>query len=253
MARRRIDNYLRLLCAVVCLTAASVAAASEYHGQVSFGGFPVPGATVTVTQGVKNTSTVTDQGGLYTFGDLPDGAAKIEIEMQCFSTIDAEVTIAPNMPAAKWELTLLPLDQLLAQTKLAPNAPPAPNSAPAAKKPAAADSSNGNLPEIPKPQADAGQEPSDGLLVNGSVNNAATSKFSLDQAFGNRRVNSKSLYTGSLTAILDDSALDARPYSLSGLAPPKAFYNHITGVFILGGPIKIPHLLPHGPTFFLAY
>jgi hypothetical protein len=54
------------------------------------------------------------------------------------------------------------------------------------------------------------------LLVNGSVNNAAISKFSLDQAFGNRRSNSKSRYSGGFAAILDNSALDARLYSLSG-------------------------------------
>ena len=47
--------------------------------------------------------------------------------------------------------------------------------------------------------------------------------------------------------------LDARPYSLSGLNTPKAAYNRITGIFTLGGPFKIPHLLPRGPTFFVAY
>jgi trimeric autotransporter adhesin len=231
-----------------------LATASEYHGQITFRGWPVPGATVTVTQGTKHTSTVTDQGGLFSFADLRDGPVKIEIEMQCFSTIEAEASITPNMPAADWELTLLPLGQIvmLARTALTP-APPHPlSSAVVAKKPAA-DSSNGNAAEIPKPQEDANQEPSDGFLVNGSVNNAATSRFSLDQAFGNRRFNSKSLYSGGLAVFLDNSALDARPYSLSGLEPPKSSYNRITGVFTLGGPIKIPHLLPHGPIFFVAY
>jgi trimeric autotransporter adhesin len=85
------------------------------------------------------------------------------------------------------------------------------------------------------------------------VNNAATSKFSLDEAFGNRRPNSKSLYNGGLAAIFDNSALDARPYALSGVEAPKPFYNRITGAFTFGGPIKIPHLLPHGPIFFVAY
>ena len=63
-------------------------------------GFPVPGATVTVTQGTKRVSTVTDQGGSYSFADLAEGSAKIKIEMQGFSTIEAELTITPNMPAA---------------------------------------------------------------------------------------------------------------------------------------------------------
>jgi hypothetical protein len=206
-----------------------------------------------MTQGTKSVSTVSDLRGLFTFADVQDGPAKVEVEMQGFQTIEAEVTITPNIPAAQWELTLLPLDQMMARTKLAPNEPLAVSSAAALKKPASADSSNGNLPEIPKPQDDSSQQPSDGLLVNGSVNNAATSKFSLDQAFGNRRSNSKSLYTGGFAAILDNSTLDARPYSLSGFETPKASYNRITGIFTLGGPIKIPHLLPHGPIFFVAY
>ncbi len=211
----------------------------------------MPGATVTVTQGKKSVTTVSDQGGLFTFTDLVDGPARVEIEMQGFSTLAAEVTITPNTPAGKFELTLLDLNQMMARTKLAPNSPLTVSSAVATKKPAAADASN--LSEIPKPQEEANEQASDGFLVNGSVNNAATSRFSLDQAFGNRRANSKSLYNGGLAAIFDNSALDARPYSLSGLETPKAFYNRITGAFTLGGPIKIPHLLPHGPIFFVAY
>ena len=250
---------LQLVCALLCTLAAlafpAVAAASQYHGQITFQGWPVPGATVTVTLGTKGVSTVSDQAGLYKFADLPDGPAKIKIEMQGFSTIEADLTIAANTPAGKWELTLLPLDQIvdLARTKLAPGPLPIVSSEAAAKKPAVAESSNSTTPDIPKPEDELSQQSSDGFLVNGSVNNAATSRFSLDQAFGNRRSNSKSLYTGGFAAILDNSALDARPYSLSGFESPKASYNRITGVFTLGGPIKIPHLWPHGPNFFVAY
>ncbi len=253
MAWGKMRRIFFLACTLAALAFPSVAAASEYHGQVTFGGFPLPGATVTVTQGTKKVATVSDQGGLYTFPDLADGTWKIEIEMQCFSTLHGDITIAPSAPAGKWELTLLPLDQIMASTKL-PAAPmPTLSAAPPVKKPAATASPNDNAVDIPKPPEEASQQPSDGFLVNGSVNNAATSQFSLDQAFGNRRFNSKSLYNGGLAAILDNSALDARPYSLSGLESPKASYNRITGIFTFGGPLKIPHLLPHGPIFFVAY
>ena len=240
----------RVLCCVAALVFPCLAAASEYHGEITFAGYPVPGATVTATQGTKKIATVSDQGGLYDFPDLADGQWKIEIEMQCFATIDAEVTIAPKMPAAKWELKLLPTDQIMAQSKLAPKLA-VPQPALVAKKPSAADS--GGPPEAPKPQPEANEQSADGFLVNGSVNNAATSKFSLDQAFGNRRPNSKSLYTGGLAVIFDNSALDAKPYSLSGLDTPKPAYNRITGVLTFGGPIKIPHLLRRGPNMFAAY
>ncbi len=89
--------------------------------------------------------------------------------------------------------------------------------------------------------------------MNGSVANANTSQYAIDRAIGNRRTNSKALYNGGLAAIYDNSALNARPYSLSGLNTPKAFYNRITGVLTLGGPIRIPHVLPRGPDFFVAY
>jgi hypothetical protein len=239
-------RILCLVCTLVGLAFPCLAAASEYHGQVTFAGLPLPGATVTATQGAKKITAVTDQGGVYTFPDLADGPWTIDIEMQCFATVHSEVAVSPTTPPAKSELTLLPLDQITRLTKLPPAPVPSLNPAPALKKP-----SNEAAAEIPKPADD--QQSSDGFLVNGSTNNAATSRFSLDQAFGNRRSNSRSLYNGGFAAIYDNSALDARPYSLSGLESPKAAYDRITAIFTLGGPLNIPHLMPRGPIFFVAY
>jgi len=245
--------YISVLCALMVLCASSLAWASEYHGQITFGGFPVPGATVTATQGSKKVSVVSDAGGVYSFDDLADGPWKIEIEMQCFAKIEADVTVAANMAAGKWELTLLPMDQLMARSKLT-QAPPtlaAEVSATAGgKKP---EGTAAGPTEIPKAPEEQSEQSNDGFLVNGSVNNAATSQYSLDRAFGNRRPNSKSLYTGGFAAILNNSALDARPYSLTGFEAPKALYDRITAIVTVGGPIKIPHVLPHGPNFFAAY
>jgi hypothetical protein len=221
---------------------------------VTYGGLPVPGVTISATQGAKKFTATSDPGGVYHFDDLPDGKWKIEVEMQCFSTIQAEVTITPNMQPGTWELTPLPLDQLMARTKLM-QAPPAIEPTlvtPEAKKQGAPTAANGPA-EIPKAPDEQSQQANDGFLVNGSVNNAATSQYSLDRAFGNRRPNSKSLYNGGFMAIIGNSALNARTYSLSGLESPKPFYNLITGAFTVGGPMKIPHLLPHGPNFFVAY
>jgi trimeric autotransporter adhesin len=249
MAWQRAQRVFYLVGMLAMLAFPGIAVASEYHGQVTFGGLPLPGATVTVTQGAKKVSAISDQGGLFTFPDLADGPAKMEIEMQCFSSVHADITVSAATPAAKWELALLPLDQITKLTTL----PPAPLPSPTLKKPAAPGSPNESAAEIPKPAEQASQQSSDGFLVNGSVNNAATSRFSIDQAFGNRRSNSRSLYNGGFAAIVDNSALDARPYSLSGLNTPKAAYNRITGIATLGGPLRIPHLLPRGPNFFVAY
>ena len=260
MVLRRINPGVSLVClaacVLACLAAPRRAAASEYHGQVTFGGLPVPGATITATQGDRKSVAISDSQGNYSFADLADGTWKIEIEMQCFSTIDQTVTVAPNLPPAKWELKLLSLDQIVAKAKAvktenkpvvvaSSDTPAGTGEVPKPK--------DANAAEAPKPQEDPAPLPSDGLLINGSVNNAATSQFSLAPAFGNNRSGKKGLYTGGIGVILGNSALDARPYSLSGQTTPKPEYNRLTGIVTLGGPLNIPHLLPHGPNFFIGY
>ena len=106
MVWRQARIALSLVCTFAAIMFPCIAAASEYHGQVTFGGLPLPGATVTVTQGTKKVTAVTDQGGLYTFPDLTDGSGKIQIEMLCFSTVTADVTISSTTAPGKWELTL---------------------------------------------------------------------------------------------------------------------------------------------------
>ncbi len=256
MAKSRFKSGLYLLCASMWLALSSAAFASEYRGKVVFSGFPVPGASVTVIQGTKRITAITDLNGMYTFADLSDGMWKIDIEMQCFTMIHTSVSIVPNAPIAEWELTLLPLDQLIAHTRIAqPPAqlPPALSTTIVRNmQNTSSASSKGNAGEVRNRQSDASQI-SDGFVINGSVNNAATSRFSLDQAFGNGHPNSRGLYTGGVGVIYDNSATDAKPYSLTGLDTPKATYSTITGIATLGGPIHIPHLLPRGPNFFVAY
>ncbi len=91
------------------------------------------------------------------------------------------------------------------------------------------------------------------MLINGSESNAATSQYSMSPAFGNHRPGIKGLYNGSFGAIIDNSVFDARPYSLTGQQTPKDFYSRITSVVTLGGPLRIPRLMPIGPNFFVAY
>src|SRR5579863_3512094 len=82
-----------------------VARAAEYYGQVTFGGVPVPGATVTATHGSKTVSVTTDERGLYRFADLPDGDWQIEIKLQLFQPIRTDVKISAGMTPANFELT----------------------------------------------------------------------------------------------------------------------------------------------------
>lgn len=119
MAKPRFKSGFYLLCASMWLALSSAAFASEYRGKVVFRGFPVLGAAVTVIQGTKLSTAITGLNGMYTFADISDGMWKIDIEMQCFTMIHTNVSIVPNAPIAKWELTLLPLGQLIARARIA--------------------------------------------------------------------------------------------------------------------------------------
>jgi hypothetical protein len=226
--------------------------ATEYHGRVFFEGVPIPGAMVTVSQGAKQQSTVTDEQGVYAFADLADGAWKIEIQMRGFETLKGDVTVAPNQPQGAWALQIVDLEQMLASTKVAP-AETQPQLAQradgkAGEKPAAGEAA----PGMPPPPDDS-EKAADGLLINGTSNNANTSRFSLAPSFGNHRPGTKGLYNGGFGAVVNNSIFDARPYSLTGVEVPKAEYSRVTAVATLGGPLNIPHLFYHGPNFFIAY
>ena len=253
MSWRRIFEYLLVVCAVAFLTASSLAAASEYRGQVTFQGAPVPGATVTTTQGDKKFVSVSDEQGFFSFPDLGDGTWTMEVAMQGFSTLKREVSAA-DAGSTKWELSMLPLDQIEAEGKApAPPGPSAENAAPSPAESEPAKPETKKTPEAQTPDDQLNQEASNGLLINGSVNNGAASPFAQLAAFGNNRNGAKGLYTGGLGIIFDNSALDARPFSLSGQNTPKASYNRVTSVATLGGPLRIPHVWRRGPNFFVGY
>jgi trimeric autotransporter adhesin len=254
MSWRQILNYLLPICVIAFLTVSSLAAASEYHGQVTFRGFPVPGAMVTATQGDKKLVSVTDEQGFFSFPDLADGTWTIEVAMQGFSAIRQEVSAVPAAAAAKWELSMLPLDQVQAEIKSPAVSAASVTSvatAPAESEPAKPEDKR--APETPTSDDELNQEASNGFLINGSVNNGAASPFAQLAAFGNNRNRAKGLYNGGVGIIFDDSALDARPFSLSGQNTPKASYNRVTSVATLGGPLRIPHVWRRGPEFFVGY
>ncbi|HTX36352.1 MAG TPA: carboxypeptidase regulatory-like domain-containing protein [Bryobacteraceae bacterium] len=93
------------------------------------------------------------------------------------------------------------------------------------------------------------QSSSDALLVNGSSSNGIESR-----AIGNARRGPGSMYRGALFSTLDNSVLDATPFSVNGADTPKAYYNNMTFGGTLGGPLYIPHLThwsPNSGNFFL--
>src|SRR5580765_2346981 len=141
-------GFITMACLALALLTANLLTASEHRGVVKFGGLPVPGATITASQGEKKYVAVTDQQGAYTFADLPDGVWNLQVEMLCFATLKQEVAIAPNAPSPEWELKMLPFDEIKAS---APAPAPAPAGAPstsAASTPAASPAAANNNPSL---------------------------------------------------------------------------------------------------------
>lgn len=243
-----------LLAYLACGFGAHSLWAAEYHGQVRYGGVPVPGATVTLTQGSTELSAVTDSQGLYEFPKIAEGNWKIKIELRGFASLSGNVTISPTNEQGEWALQMLDLKTLLSMAQKEP-ATTAPSIAREKEQPK--ESAKNEKPEEPAPQAPQPSEDEEraasGLLINGSESNAATSQYSLSPAIGNHRPGTKALYNGSLGAFAENSIFDAKPYSLAGLVLPKDSYNRITMVATFGGPIRIPPLFYRGPNFFVAY
>lgn len=268
---RRIGKCLRLFCAIACLLTSGLAAAREHHGQVTFAGTPVPGATVTATLGDKKIIAVTDEQGNYSFPDLEDGTWTIDVEMQGFSPLTMQVAIAANAPPPPpWELKMLALDDMKAEVKavvVTPSTPsPQANKAPGkppvqpgqTKPPDKSDQAkpaDNKTPETTTAPAqdETDQRANDGFLINGSTNNGAASPFAQMAAFGNSRNGAKGLYTGMVGVVFSTSALNANQFSLNGLPSPKPTYFQGTGVATLGGPLKIPHVWKSPGTFFVGY
>ncbi len=286
-----------LFCGALACLAPALAPASEHHGIVRFAGLPVPGATVTATQGDKKLVAVTDPRGVYAFADLPDGLWNLQVEMLCFTPLKNEVAIAPNAPSPEWELKLLPFDEIKASAPPpAPSAAPPPAGTPAATpQTAAAQAANPSLanpdktpapkkgskaataaaataasnarPGFQRADLNASSAPpaedaasssgideaapgaSDALLVNGSVSNGVERR-----AIGNFRKGPGSGYRGDLSSILDNSALNARNFSITGQDTPRSPYNHLRFGASFGGPLSIPHLFrTNNGNFFIGY
>jgi len=111
MAAHRIFNYFgRILIAWLAVVAL---AASEHHGVVKANGTPVPGATVTATQADKKPIvTTTDDNGVYSFDDLPDGIWTITVEMLGFAKISREVGVTAEAASPQWDLKVESLSAL---------------------------------------------------------------------------------------------------------------------------------------------
>jgi hypothetical protein len=115
MTSRRFASILLIATALV-VGAHHVLAAPEHSGQVTFGGLPVPGATVTASSGDKQLVTATDEQGQFKFADIRDGVWMLRVEMLGFATLEREITIGSTPAAAAtpepYDLKLKPFDEI---------------------------------------------------------------------------------------------------------------------------------------------
>lgn len=100
-SRRSVINCLLVF---LCLCAAL----SGQTGIVKSGDTPVPGATVTATQGDRRLVTATDENGRYTFDGMGPGKWTIQVEQFGFVTVTKEIEIAGAPVNLEWNLTLKP-------------------------------------------------------------------------------------------------------------------------------------------------
>src|ERR1700727_2044547 len=113
--RRTRAKYIRLLTGLLWLATACLLMASEYHGKVLLNGLAVPGGSVTATKGKTKMTAVTDDRGVYSFPDLPDGSWTVEVNMTGFSSLKQNVFVSAETAAGSWELTMLSVDQIISQ------------------------------------------------------------------------------------------------------------------------------------------
>lgn len=229
---------------VLCLLIVDAVCAAEQRGQVLFGGLALPGATITATQSEKVVTAVTDLQGSYVLPQL-SGDWTVRVEMLCFAPLERGVKAGEN---TTWDLQLLPLEEILKTA-----APPQP----ATFKKTELTEQRAPVKAAEKAEAattvDAGQS-ADAFGISGSVNNGAAVPFGQSAAFGNFRKNANGVYRGGLGLTLDNSALDARTYSLTGQDTAKAAYNRLQANISFGGPVRIPHFIKDDKTqFFFNY
>jgi hypothetical protein len=273
---------LALVAIALVIGAHHVLAGGEHSGQVTFGGLPVPGATVTASSGDKTLTTATDEQGMFQLADASAGVWTLRIEMLGFEPLMRDVTVTAEPQPSAWVLTLRPFDDITRGLPPPPVEPPTASAQPSPSG-AARDSRTRSSPPdaggrsgfqragvtaspVPptsaaarastapaeEPAADAGPGAADGFLINGSVNNGAASPFAQAAAFGNNRRGRGSLFNGGLGIVLGNSRFDSTPFTFGALPTQKSDYSdvHIIGTF--GGPLRFSKVLRNGPTVFLA-
>ena len=260
--------------------------AADHSGHVTATGVPVPGATVTATQGERRFVTTTGLQGTYHL-ELSDGVWTIRVEMPGFAPQAREMAVRTGAPAAAWELALLSFESITRglpvatpagqpASRASPGQHPAAEPAAAAGTPAASTeparsalqpaSMSGSASERTSGSGQVADAPAgtvvgpefgatDGFIINGSVNAGSSSLVrGQSDVFGNNRpTRGGSRYQLSAGLGARNSNWDASPGSFDGRPRLQTDYRNLDFAGMLGGPLRIPWLIRDGPPFMLSY
>jgi hypothetical protein len=234
--------------------------AADYFGQVTFNGLPVPGATVTATQAApptpstspgtgKKATVTTNADGIYHLVDLAEGVWTLTIELFGFATITREITVPTKEDPPPDVLSVRSFDEL---TRALPPARVFETVDTPDEKPVDVtrlrEASAGQVVSL----GPGGMGAADGLLINGSLNNGASTRFVLPRGIGNNRPRPPGVYSYSAGFQMGSSAWDARPFSLIGSQSPQPSYADTQASGTFQGPIRL-RWLRNPITLFLSY
>ncbi len=124
----RVSRFV-LLAIALYVSARVLFAGGEHSGQVTYGGLPVPGATVTASSGDKKLVTATDEEGVFRLPDATAGVWTLRVEMLGFEMLTRDVTVTAEPQPSAWTLMLRPFDDI---TRGIPRPAPAAAPTPAA-------------------------------------------------------------------------------------------------------------------------
>src|SRR5262245_3541167 len=114
-----------LIALVILVSAHRLLAGGEHSGQVTVGGVPVPGATVTASAGEKTLVTATDEQGKFSLPDATAGVWTLRVEMLGFEPLSREITVTAEPQPSEWTLALKPCEEITKGTTIPAAAPPA--------------------------------------------------------------------------------------------------------------------------------
>ena len=255
--RHWMSRFALLIASYLLLCVA--AKAGVLRGKVVFAGRELAGVQVTAHSGDKTQSVISDDSGTFQFTNLADGKWQIEATLQCFESLHADVDVNAAAAPLQLEMKLLPAEKLVSLAEQATPVtgnPPEQHAAQDAgtQTGTAARSKDAAAQQLPAvPPHEENEQGADGFLIQGSVNNAGTSAFSTSPAFGNMRAGKHDLYSGNLQITYGNSALNAQPYSLSGVSVPRPEMNNVAGSVEGQGPLHLPRPMTRSPNISVSY